>query len=86
MAKVKSLCEIAAEYLGSVTYFEQDDKLIVLLPEGMKAKKTKLVDNKLDITITLDGLEIFTVNGSLSVPKNTEDFEVLSVEDAKHFE
>ncbi len=86
MAKAKTPSEITAEYLNSIIYFEQDDTLIVLLPEGMSAEKSKLDDKKFDVTLTVEGLDVFKIKGLLGVPAGTDKIQILSAEEGKHFE
>ncbi len=86
MAKAKTPAEITVEYLNSIIYFEKDKKLIVLLPEGMSAGKTKLEDDKFDVSLTLDGLSTFKIRGLLGVPDGTDEIEIISAVDGKHFE
>ena len=86
MAKFKRNSEIVAEYFQDIKFFEEDDKVIVLLPEGMKNKKTSIEKNSLKVEFELDGIENLTVVGTLKTPNRIEDVVVLEADDAVKFD
>lgn len=88
MAKAKTTDEIVIEYFQSIKYYEDadDDKLIVILPEGLKKKNADLYDGRLTITLTMEDLEGIEFVCEFKAPKSTKEVLVLLAEDAKGFE
>lgn len=86
MAKFKRNSEIVAEYFQDIKFFEEADKVIVLLPEGMKNKKTTIEKSSLKVEFELDGIENLTVVGTLKTPNKIEDVVVLEADDAVKFD
>lgn len=86
MAKTKKTSEIVSEYFQGIKYFEEDKRLIVILPEGLEEKKAELDDDILKLQLRVIDLENFTIIGGLKVPNKTvEEVLVLRAEDAKLF-
>lgn len=86
MAKAKTTDEIVIEYFQGIKYYEDDDKLIVILPEGLKKKNADLYDEHLTITLTMEDLEGIEFVCEFKAPKSTKEVLVLLAEDAKGFE
>lgn len=87
MAKFKRNSEIVVEYFQDIKFFEaDDDKVIVLLPEGMKNKRTSIEKNSLKVEFELDGVENLTIVGTLKTPNKIEDVVVLEADDAVKFD
>lgn len=87
MAKAKTTDEIVREYFqDGIKYYEDDDKLIVILPEGLKKKNADLYDGHLTITLTMEDLEGIEFVCEFKAPKSTKEVLVLLAEDAKGFE
>lgn len=86
MAKSKTTDEIVIEYFQGIKYYEDDDKLIVILPEGLKKKNADLYDGHLTITLTMEDLEGIEFVCEFKAPKSTKEVLVLLAEDAKGFE
>ena len=87
MAKAKTTDEIVREYFqDGIKYYEDDDKLIVILPEGLKKKNADLYEGHLTITLTMDDLEGIEFVCEFKAPKSTKEVLVLLAEDAKGFD
>lgn len=87
MAKAKTTDEIVREYFqDGIKYYEDDDKLIVILPVGLKKKNADLYDGHLTITLTMEDLEGIEFVCEFKAPKSTKEVLVLLAEDAKGFD
>ena len=86
MAKAKTTDEIVKEYFQGIKYYEDDDKLIVILPEGLKKKNDDLFNEHLTITLTMEDLDCIEFVCEFKAPKATKEVLVLLAEDAKGFE
>ena len=86
MAKAKSPSDLVVEYFLGIKYFENDDGLIVILPEGLKEKSHSLVGDDLNVKMKMDGLKDVEFVGIFSVPRTTKEVLVLQAEDAKGFD
>ena len=86
MAKAKTTDEIVKEYFQGIKYYEDEDKLIVILPEGLKKKNADLYDGHLTITLTMEDLDSIEFVCEFKAPKATKEVLVLLAEDAKGFE
>ena len=87
MAKAKTTDEIVREYFqDGIKYYEDDDKLIVILPVGLKKKNADLYDGHLTITLTMEDLDCIEFVCEFTAPKSTKEVLVLLAEDAKGFE
>lgn len=87
MAKAKTTDEIVREYFqDGIKYYEDDDKLIVILPVGLKKKNADLYDGHLTITLTMEDLDGIEFVCEFKAPKSTKEVLVLLAEDAKGFE
>lgn len=86
MAKSKTTDEIVIEYFQGIKYYEDDDKLIVILPEGLKKKNADLYDGHLTITLTMENLDGIEFVCEFKAPKSTKEVLVLLAEDAKGFD
>ena len=86
MAKAKTTAEIVKEYFQGIKYYEDEDKLIVILPEGLKKKNADLYDGHLTITLTMEDLDGIEFVCEFKAPKATKEVLVLLAEDAKGFE
>jgi len=86
MAKAKTTDEIVKEYFQGIKYYEDDDKLIVILPEGLKKKNDDLFNEHLTITLTMEDLDCIEFVCEFTAPKSTKEVLVLLAEDAKGFE
>ena len=86
MAKAKTTDEIVKEYFLGIKYYEDEDKLIVILPEGLKKKNADLYDGHLTITLTMEDLDGIEFVWEFKAPKATKEVLVLLAEDAKGFE
>ena len=85
VAKAKSPREAVVEYFESIKYFQEDGKLIVILPEGLKVDKSELKDKKIDLELFIEELSGILIVAELDAPAKTEDLLVLQAEDAKGF-
>ena len=86
MAKAKTTDEIVKEYFQGIKYYEDEDKLIVILPEGLKKKNADLYDGHLTITLTMEDLDGIEFVCEFKAPKATKEVLVLLAEDAKGLE
>ncbi len=88
MAKAKTTDEIVVEYFQGIKYYEDtdNDKLIVILPEGLKKKNADLYNGHLTITLTMEDLDSIEFVCEFKAPKATKEVLVLLAEDAKGFE
>jgi len=86
MAKAKTNDEIVREYFQGIKYYEDDDKLIVILPEGLKKKNADLYNGHLTITLTMENLDGIEFVCEFKAPKSTKEVLVLLAEDAKGFD
>lgn len=86
MAKAKTTDEIVKEYFQGIKYYEDEDKLIVILPEGLKKKNDDLFNDHLTITLTMEDLDCIEFVCEFKAPKSTKEVLVLLAEDAKGFE
>ena len=86
MAKAKTTVEIVTEYFQGIRYYEDDDKLIVILPEGLKEKKSDLMDGDLNMKLVMEELNDIEIICQFKAPKATKEVLVLLAEDAKGFD
>ncbi len=86
MAKAKTTVEIVTEYFQGIRYYEDDDKLIVILPEGLKEKKSDLMDGDLNMKLVMEDLKDIEFLCIFSAPKAAKEVLVLRAEDAKGFD
>ena len=86
MAKAKTTDEIVKEYFQGIKYYEDEDILIVILPEGLKKKNDDLFNDHLTITLTMEDLDCIEFVCEFTAPKSTKEVLVLLAEDAKGFE
>ena len=86
MAKAKTTAEIVTEYFQGIRYYEDDDKLIVILPEGLKEKKSDLMDGDLNMKLVMEDLKDIEFLCIFSAPKAAKEVLVLRAEDAKGFD
>jgi len=86
MAKAKTTVEIVTEYFQGIRYYEDDDKLIVILPEGLKEKKSDLDDGDLTMKLVMDDLKDIEFLCIFTAPKAAKEVLVLRAEDAKGFD
>jgi len=69
MAKAKTTDEIVKEYFQGIKYYEDDDKLIVILPEGLKKKNDDLFNEHLTITLTMEDVDCIEFVCEFTAPK-----------------
>ena len=86
MAKAKTTVEIVTEYFQGIRYYEDDDKLIVILPEGLKEKKSDLMDGDLNMKLVMEDLKDIEFLCIFTAPKAAKEVLVLRAEDAKGFD
>lgn len=86
MAKAKTTVEIVTEYFQGIRYYEDDDKLIVILPEGLKEKKSDLMDGDLNMKLIMEDLKDIEFLCIFTAPKAAKEVLVLRAEDAKGFD
>lgn len=86
MAKAKTTLEIVNEYFSSIRYYEDKDKLIVILPEGLKEKKSDLDDGDLNMKLVMEDLKDIEFLCLFTAPKSAKEVLVLRAEDAKGFD
>ena len=87
MAKAKTTDEIVREYFqDGIKYYEDDDKLIVILPVGLKKKKAELFDDDLVLKLVMEELNDIEIICQFKAPKATKEVLVLLAEDAKGFD
>lgn len=86
MAKAKTTVEILTEYFQMIRYYEDQDKLIVILPEGLKEKKSDLMDGDLNMKLVMEDLKDIEFLCIFTAPKAAKDVLVLRAEDAKGFD
>ena len=86
MAKAKTTVEIVTEYFQGIRYYEDDDKLIVILPEGLKEKNSVLMDGDLNMKLVMDDLKDIEFLCIFTAPKAAKEVLVLRAEDAKGFD
>ena len=88
MAKAKTTVEIVTEYFQGIRYYEDEngDKLIVILPEGLKEKKSDLMDGDLNMKLVMEDLKDIEFLCIFTAPKAAKEVLVLRAEDAKGFE
>ena len=88
MAKAKTTVEIVTEYFQMIRYYEDEngDNLIVILPEGLKEKKSDLMDGDLNMKLVMEDLKDIEFLCIFSAPKAAKEVLVLRAEDAKGFD
>ena len=87
MAKAKTTDEIVREnYQDGIKYYEDDDKLIVILPVGLKKKKADLFEDDLVLKLVMEELNDIEIICQFKAPKATTEVLVLLAEDAKGFD
>ena len=86
MAKAKTNVEIVNEYFSSIRYYVDEEKLIVILPEGLKEKKSDLDDGDLTMKLVMDDLKDIEFLCIFTAPKAAKEVLVLRAEDAKGFD
>lgn len=87
MAKAKTTDEIVREYFqDGIKYYEDDDKLIVILPVGLKKKKADLFEDDLVLKLVMEELNDIEIVCQFKAPKATKEVLVLLAEDAKGFD
>ena len=88
MAKAKTTVEIVTEYFQMIRYYEDEngDKLIVILPEGLKEKKSDLMDGDLNMKLVMEDLNDIEIICQFKAPKATKEVLVLLAEAAKGFD
>jgi hypothetical protein len=87
MAKAKTTDEIVREYFqDGIKYYEDDDKLIVILPVGLKKKKADLFEDDLVLKLVMEELNDIEIICQFKAPKATKEVLVLLAEDAKGFD
>ena len=87
MAKAKTTDEIVREYFqDGIKYYEDDDKLIVILPVGFKKKKADLFEDDLVLKLVMEELKDIEIVCQFKAPKATKEVLVLLAEDAKGFD
>lgn len=86
MAKAKTTVEIVTEYFQMIRYYEDGDTLIVILPEGLKEKKSDLDDGDLTMKLVMEDLKDIEFLCIFTAPKAAKEVLVLRAEDAKGFD
>ncbi len=87
MAKAKTTDEIVREYFqDGIKYYEDDDKLIVILPVGLKKKKADLFEDDLVLKLVMEELKDIEIVCQFKAPKAAKEVLVLLAEDAKGFD
>ena len=86
MAKAKTNVEVVTEYFQSIRYYEDGDTLIVILPEGLKEKKSDLDDGDLNMKLVMEDLKDIEFLCLFTAPKSAKEVLVLRAEDAKGFD
>ena len=86
MAKAKTTLEVVTEYFQSIRYYEDDDKLIVILPEGLKEKKSDLDDGDLNMKLVMEDLKDIEFLCIFTAPKSAKEVLVLRADEAKGFD
>ena len=86
MSKAKTTVEIVTEYFQMIRYYEDEDKLIVILPEGLKEKKSDLMDGDLNMKLVMEDLKDIEFLCIFTAPKAAKEVLVLRAEDAKGFD
>ena len=70
MAKAKTTDEIVREYFqDGIKYYEDDDKLIVILPVGLKKKKADLFEDDLVLKLVMEELNDIEIICQFKAPK-----------------
>ena len=78
MAKAKTTDEIVREYFqDGIKYYEDDDKLIVILPVGLKKKKADLFEDDLVLKLVMEELNDIEIICQFKAPKATKEVLVL---------
>lgn len=86
MAKAKTTDEIVKEYFqDGIRYYEDEDKLIVILPVGLKKKKADLFEDDLVLKLVMEDLNDIEFICQFKAPKAAKEVLVLLSEDAKGF-
>ena len=85
MAIAKKTSEVVAEYFKNIKYYFEDHKLILVLPEGLVNKESSIVEDGLDVEVTVEGLENLKIVGEFKAPDSVKDVLVLEAEKAKDF-
>ncbi len=85
MAKTKANYEIVKEYFQGIKYYEDGDKLIVILPDGLKEKYNDLHNEHLTTTLIMEDLDCVEFVCEFKAPKSAKEVLVLLAEDAKEF-
>ena len=75
MAKAKTTVEIVTEYFQMIRYYEDEngDKLIVILPEGLKEKKSDLMDGDLNMKLVMEDLRYLLQERLITILLNSQN-------------
>lgn len=85
MAKAKSPKDAVVEYFQGIKYFQEQDRLIVILPEGLKVQSSELKDKQVDLELYIEELGSLLIVAELDAPTKAKELLVLQAEDAKGF-
>ena len=88
MAKAKSPKDVVVEYFQSIKYYREEDKLIVILPEGLKVHEAELKEKEktVDLEMFIEDLgAAFLFVAELDAPAKVSELLVLQAEDAQGF-
>ncbi len=86
MAKAKSPKDTVVEYFQGIKYYIEEDKMIVVLPDGLLLKKAELSDKEVKLEMYIDGLSSVVFVSEIDAPEGDyTELLVLQAEDAKFF-
>lgn len=78
--------DIVVEYFQSIKYFRNENKLIVILPDGLKVRDAELKEDEkvIDLELYIDELSAeFVFIAELDAPAKVNELLVLQAEDAQ---
>jgi len=87
MAKVTPK-DVVVEYFQSIKYYREEDKLIVILPDGLKIRESELKEDEkiVDLELFIEDLgSAFLFVAELDAPAKVNELLVLQAEDAQVF-
>ena len=85
MAKAKKTSDLVVDYFKSIKYYIEDQKLIVVLPEGLVNRESSISKDGLDVEFAIEGLDNLKFIGEFKAPDSVKNVIVLEAEKAKDF-
>ncbi len=85
MAKAKAPKDYVIEYFQDIRYFQEEDRIIVILPEGLKIQGSDLDGKHLKLDMAMDGIGTISFVANVDIPIEVDELLVLQAADAQAF-